>query len=341
MLLFHNVKEKILFAANAFCSKWINPKKTPSNFQSILVVKLDEIGDMVMCMHLFPLIKLKYPNAQLDVLCKPLCTDLLINNPNINKVLTNVNEWNRSYELVIELRGTWQTLKQSIRFKPQYRLDRGTARIQMKLAKSFFNDKETNNLVLKPLLGTITENNPIFYPSNSDNEYVNGYIQKNGLQKFALLHATSNKKLKEWPQERFLSLADWLHKKGYDILWIGAKAEKELISELQQKNAQYTLNTAGAFTLNQLYVLCSKAAVYIGNDSGPMHIANAANTPLVGLFGPGPAHVFYPEGENVKIIHHVFSCNPCNQNTCIRPNDTCMDAISMAEVTLALHTLGI
>lgn len=341
MLLFHNIKEKILFATNALYSKWINPKKPPSNFQSILVVKLDEIGDMVMCMHLFPLIKLKYPNAKLDVLCKPLCEDLIINNPSINQVLTKVNDWNKSYELVIELRGTWKTLKQSTRFRPKYRLDRGTARIQMKLVKTFFNDKQTNNQVLKPLLGSITENNPIFYPSNLDTEFVNVYIQKNGLQKFALLHATSNKKLKEWPQERFLSLADWLHKKEYDILWIGAKAEKELITEIQHKSAIPTLNTAGEFTLNQLYLLCRKAAVYVGNDSGPMHIANAANTPLVGLFGPGPAHVFYPEGENVKIIHHVFSCNPCDQNTCIRPNDTCMDAISMAEVTLALHTLGI
>jgi ADP-heptose:LPS heptosyltransferase len=63
-----------------------------------------------------------------------------------------------------------------------------------------------------------------------------------------------------------------------------------------------------------------------------MHIASALNVPTVGLFGPGSLPVFRAVGRRTVSISHEFPCSPCYMQNCIRPHDTCMQAITVDEV---------
>jgi ADP-heptose:LPS heptosyltransferase len=337
MLLFHNFQEKILFLANYFVSKFTNglffKRKLKREFKNILIVKWDEIGDMVMAMHLFEPLKQKYKRSKLTVLCKPICASLLKNHPFIDEFIHSSEDWTEKYDLVIELRGTRKTLFKSLKYKPRLRLDRGSVRIKNKTRFGFLTDKETNDLILKPLLGEISVQKPKIYTDTEDKQAVGSFIELNRVGEFAVFHATSNKVLKEWPLDRFAILADYVFKDyGLQAVFIGIESERGRIEKVMQMMKTPSINAAGVFSLTELYELFGKAKLFVGNDSGPMHIANAAGTPLVGLFGPGPADVFYPEGENCRIIHHVLDCNPCNQIHCVRPNDTCMQKIKVAEV---------
>jgi ADP-heptose:LPS heptosyltransferase len=84
--------------------------------------------------------------------------------------------------------------------------------------------------------------------------------------------------------------------------------------------------------LRDFAALCQKARVFVGNESGPMHIAAASQIPTIGLFGPGEPPIFAPHGKKATYIHHKLECNPCDQIHCIYPENPCINRISVAEV---------
>ena len=65
-------KEDFIYASSVVCSKWINKRKDPKGkeYHKILIIKLDEIGDMVNTLHVFELLKKEYPNAEITLWCK-------------------------------------------------------------------------------------------------------------------------------------------------------------------------------------------------------------------------------------------------------------------------------
>lgn len=340
--LLHNWKEKILFACNAVSTylffKKIHPQIKPNH---ILVVKIDEIGDMVCASPVFESLKKKFPHAEITLLCKPASQHLIMHSPYIDKVITSLSAWNKRYDLHIELRGTWQTLLRGFRYKPTFRLDRGTVRFRNKKKGGFLTDRQTNEAIIRPLMGPdFVFPQPSLFASESDVFFVEKWIEKHTCKPIAVFHATANKSLKEWPAERFLTLAKELYDTyGLIPVFIGGKEEFSRVESLVSALTIPSFNVAGVFSLTQLYCFFKHARVYVGNDSGPMHIASVAGLPLVGLFGPGPAAVFYPEGPHVRILHHVLPCNPCDQIHCVRPSDTCMQQISVADVNSQIKSL--
>jgi ADP-heptose:LPS heptosyltransferase len=332
--LFHNFPEKILFFANYLLTAWVNLiGKKPVTPESILVVKWDEIGDMVTSLHVFSMLKKAYPQTEIEVLCKPVCKQLISNDPHISRIITNEKDWKKKYDIVVELRGTWGTLFKSLKYIPKYRVDRGTVRFKNKLSGEQVKDITTNTEIVRPLIGEVKEEMPRIFSSENDRKKVSGFLSEKQLNRFALFHATANKPLKEWSSDKFAALAEKLFAEyGLTSVFIGGPEEKERIEQIMSKLSHTALNIAGVFSLTELYELCKEAAIYVGNDSGPMHIANAAGTPLIGLFGPGPPHIFYPHGTQSRVVHHVLSCNPCDQIHCVRPEDPCIEMIQVKDV---------
>ena len=89
-------------------------------------------------------------------------------------------------------------------------------------------------------------------------------------------------------------------------------------------------------TLESLKKVCAEAQLFIGNDSGPMHLAAALGTPCLGLFGPNlPSHSgpwpLLEDGPHQTIEGHT-PCRPCEQIVCHQPHDWCMDKIQVDDV---------
>ena len=90
------------------------------------------------------------------------------------------------------------------------------------------------------------------------------------------------------------------------------------------------INLAGKTSLRELMALISQCAVFLTNDSGPMHIASALGIPLLALFGSTSAVRTGPYNGG-KVIHKHVACSPCYQRVC--PIDfRCMKHISTEEV---------
>lgn len=348
MKVLHNVNEKLLFIANTWLSAVVNLpytlklQKLPPN-PRILIVKWDEIGDMVNISHLFSALHSHFPQAHITLLCKPMVDPLVAHNPYIHKRIHSVQEWKQRYHLVIEFRGTSQTLLKALRYIPILRLDRGTVRFKNLFRKQpLITDRQTHHAILQPLLSIPEKAEPQIYTSPSALQEAARFIEENQLESFAIIHATANKPLKAWPPDRFVQLMELLYKQ-YQLksVVIGSKLEYDTVQSLCSDPLLSVegINAAGKLSLTALYELCKQSALFVGNDSGPMHIANAAQCPVIGLFGPGPAHVFYPEGPKTVVLHHVLECNPCDQVTCVKPNHSCMQRIDLQDVMSQVWTL--
>ena len=94
---------------------------------------------------------------------------------------------------------------------------------------------------------------------------------------------------------------------------------------------------AGSLALKETAEVIRRSALFIGNDSGPMHIASAVSTPLIGLFGPTDTVKNRPWGDRKRtiIIKSRMKCAPCYRNgqmPCIHGTNLCMAGISVEDV---------
>ena len=330
-------KEQLLFAANIIINILFFKQKLNSPIRSILVVKLDEIGDMAACTHVFKLLKNQFPNAPIELLCKPFVKSLVENDPNIDHIITDEIKYNKSYSLVVELRGTWKTLFKSVLYKGKYRLSRAEVRMANKGRQ--LHEIDTNYEIIKPIINSDKANfiTHQLYFSQNDIKTVESFLKDNKISKFAIIHAGARRKLRQWPAERFAFVANYLFEKyKLEIIFSGSQEDNETYENIEKYIKFKPHYFTNGFSLAMFSYLCSKASFYIGNESGPLQIASVFKMPLIALYGPGVPNVFYPRAQNSIVLHHVLKCNPCNQIDCVQPEMPCINLILENDVIMAI-----
>jgi len=140
---------------------------------------------------------------------------------------------------------------------------------------------------------------------------------------------------KRWPADRFAQLAALFQKeKAAEILIIGSASEADIAQSIRSATERKPFVLTGQTTLLQLLGLISLAALFISNDTGPMHLANALRVPVVGIFGPTDPAVTGPFEQPSRVVKHDVPCWPCTYRQC--PYDhRCMTTIPVEEVFLA------
>jgi heptosyltransferase III len=144
---------------------------------------------------------------------------------------------------------------------------------------------------------------------------------------FVAIHPGSGSRKKNWPFKRFLSLADYLRKKGTPVVWILGPAEEDFYvpsGDILVSNRPLSLCAA----------LLARCRAFVGNDSGMAHLAAAVGCPSIVLFGPSDPMVWSPRGKNVSIIYKHKSCSPCHRSATIplSCDNGCMAEITVEEV---------
>ncbi|MBI2413381.1 MAG: glycosyltransferase family 9 protein [Deltaproteobacteria bacterium] len=137
------------------------------------------------------------------------------------------------------------------------------------------------------------------------------------------IHIGSGGELRRWPEERFAELS--LSLLGFEgrlnIILIGAKPDYEradrIIRRIKHTGGRVA-NGCGSFELADLKTVFQRGALYIGLDSGPMHIAASTGIPVVALMGPQSPDVFGPMGESARVVYKAYPCSPCWQFACVR-----------------------
>lgn len=78
--------------------------------------------------------------------------------------------------------------------------------------------------------------------------------------------------------------------------------------------------------------MIQRADLFIGNDSGPLHLAALLGVPVVGLFGPATPEHTAPYAARGVFVYRKVPCSPCSQTLCTMPANSCMNRITVEEV---------
>ncbi len=159
-----------------------------------------------------------------------------------------------------------------------------------------------------------------------------------GAEKFAVIHPFSAVVERGWPLENFADLAAKFVERGYRPVILGGQGDRERFQSVAHLFTQKTVSLVGKLTIRETAALLKKASLFVGNDSGIMHLAAAAGAPLVAIFGPQSPVKFGPWSKRAKVIYRGMECSPCRQkffsecDPSPRMRPACMESISVDEV---------
>ncbi len=106
---------------------------------------------------------------------------------------------------------------------------------------------------------------------------------------------------KRWPPKRFAAVADYFAEKGCRCVFFGGSMDLDMVNEAVSFMKQKPLIGTGNFSIGELAAAIRRCALFITNDSGPMHIAVSQHVPLVALYGPSNPK-FYGPYTNKAIV---------------------------------------
>jgi len=152
---------------------------------------------------------------------------------------------------------------------------------------------------------------------------------------FIVLFPGGARATRHWPVRNYAALAAALSAMDLGVCVIGDTLATQQAQYIAEAAGKHGLNLAGCLSLQDVAALLSMALVYVGNDSGPTHLAAALGVPCIALFGPGELPRFGPRGTGViRVLRHEVACAPCYLQTC--SHHTCMRSLTPGEVLQAI-----
>ena len=144
---------------------------------------------------------------------------------------------------------------------------------------------------------------------------------------------------KDWGRENWRALLARIAGAypGHALALSGAPEESEA-SEFaaegwRQAGGGPVVNLCGLLTPRQSAAAFARARVFIGHDSGPMHLAAAVQTPCVAIFAArNKPRVWFPYGRQHRVIYHQTECWGCGLETCVVERKRCLTSITVEEV---------
>lgn len=159
------------------------------------------------------------------------------------------------------------------------------------------------------------------------------------------INASEMSDIRKWPMEYYTQVISFLFsKQNVKILLIGGKEDVSYVSQLEKivsVDKERILNLTGQISLKELISLMKVSYLYLGNDSGPLHLAEACGLPSISFFGPESPYVYGHPGDKNYTFYSGLHCSPClnvytNKNSsCI--DNRCLKMIEPAEVIKVLQ----
>ncbi|MDQ3025913.1 MAG: putative lipopolysaccharide heptosyltransferase III [Pseudomonadota bacterium] len=322
-----------------------------ASVRNALVVKLRHHGDVLLTSPVFQVLRNRMPHAEIDALVYGDTREMLEGNLSIARIHAVDRAWKRQslaiqarhenallralrgrrYQLLVHLtdhwRGAW--LAQALRprwsvapardnalwrwsFSHLYKLPRATPRHTVEL-----------NLDALRRLGIYPEESEkslVMSPGPEAHARVDALLAQAGLgpKGFIQVHPTSRWLFKAWTDARNAELLRRLARDGHRIVVTGAPdpREKAIVARILAEAQVEVTDLSGVLTLREMGALSARARLFFGVDSAPMHIAAAAGTPVVALFGPSGEAEWGPWRVPHRVVTSGHPCRPCGNDGC-------------------------
>jgi len=190
----------------------------------------------------------------------------------------------------------------------------------------------------KPTARTAPSNSSYEFPiavSTDDEKYVDEMIQDRRVR-FAIINPGGGWPTKLWSSQRYAELADWLWSDCGFPSFVTSGPGEEALAQKVADGARSGAARPIASTLKQYVALARRASLFVGGDTGPLHLAAASGTPIVGLYGPTSAERNGPfDHRDITVGRDLWCRADCHRRSCWHWE--CMD-IPLSEVQRAIVT---
>lgn len=339
---------------------------TFESINKILVVTIAHMGHVVLATPVTRALKKKFPTATVDLLVFPLAEEAAKHNPYADHVLVynqdqsqkntvNLQKFihllqEKTYDLALSLND--DTISAMLiglsgaRYRIGYENDSQTKFFTHTITApaKILHQSERQLEILKPLGLSHQDSHIEFHVSA--NEMTNLYhkLALPSTKPIVVLCPFSSHLHKNWIAENWVTVINHLAKKAQCIL-IGSNQELSAMQSMNAKTNNAALIAAGKLTLGESAALIKNAQLFITVDTGPMHIAQAFDTPVIALMGPTHSRVWGPRNRQDIVIRSLrCPCAPCwqlykNYHKIECLNHSCMTQITAAEVIKASESI--
>ncbi len=320
----------------------------------ILVSRTDRIGDVVLSLPVFTSIREAYPNAYICVLAREYTRDLLTDRNDIDEVLTFDSDtshipWSASGEMIKQIKerrfdvfiGLFSNFSVAamafragipVRIGPASKIAQMffTHRIVQRRSKGTRHEADHNLDLLRPLNIKPIRKAEIFVGDNSA-----PHLKKSADRPLIGVHPGSGGSSRNWPEQNYIELVKKLSDADTDVVVTGSSAERELVERIVAESGSDAQIYIGENGLKELVAVLSQLDVFIAPSTGPLHLASAVGTPVVGLYCP--IFVCLPQrwgpiGPNdTALVPDVPSCEKCIESGC--EHWDCMEKIDVELVS--------
>lgn len=289
--------------------------------QKILVFSFSFIGDAALSTAVINPLRQQFPSAKITFLVGVPAFDLLAADPQIDQVLVYDNlgkhaGWRGKIRLITLLRREGFDLTVDLRDSLWSRFV-GGKHWSMRLRRGDIHAVTRYLDVLQQRGVDVAGARPQLQFTAQRLAKRDAFLTENGVnrrQALVGIHPGGNWGYKLWGPESFAQIADRLCEKwNAQILLFSGPNERELQTKVASLMHQQPI-CVKEDDLCQVAALIAGCDFYIGNDTGPMHIAVAVGTPVIAIFGSTNHHRSGPYGEEHTVVHSgvELGCNPCH-----------------------------
>ena len=263
----------------------------------ILFVTSTRLGDAVLSTGLLDHLIRTWPDARITVVCGPVAEGLFARMPNLDRTIalrkrSQGRHWLplwadvalHLWDLVIDIRGSALSWLIPTRRRAIYKRTQGP-----KIAQ------------LGAILGLSPPPLPVVWTSELDRSTIADLLPQN--RPIIALAPTANWAPKVWPADRFAAVFHRLAQPNAIPVILGGLGQAEhAMAEPLLAALPDAIDLVGVLSLSEVAALLQQATLFIGNDSGLMHLAAAAGAPTIGLFGPTDAALYRPSGRCATVV---------------------------------------
>jgi len=267
----------------------------------ILFITATRVGDAVLSTGLLDHLLHTHPTARFTIACGPIAEGVFARMPRreatllMDKRRSNlhwVQLWRRTvgtlWDLVVDLRGSALAFLLPARHRA---IMHGGRRTGHKLAQ------------LAATLGIAPPPLPVGWTNAADQARAEALLPTG--PRYIGLGPTANWAGKAWPAERFaalfLAVRDQALRGARPVVFAGSGTAEQAMAAPVLAALPEAVDLTGRLLLPEASACLSRCALFVGNDSGLMHLAAAAGAPTLGLFGPTPAAEYAPAGRRTAV----------------------------------------
>ncbi len=311
--------------------KWYNIN------MKILFITLTNIGDAILTTPIIDILHTRFPSAKIFVLCGERAGEIFENDPYVYKIIPYnkkiglkrkaclvFNLFKQRFDLVVDLRNS---LIPYLVFPKRFAVNYGGGKknihsVDRSLEVLKKLKLDTKNASLRVVISKQNEKRAL--------EILNEYSLFS--KRFICICPGAKSSLKRYPEDSFSSVADNLTQMGFDIVLLGEKSEKHICENILSKMKNKAFDLSGQADLKTSGAVLKKSRLVISNDTALMHLANALNVPVLGIFGPTDAAKYGPRGGKAVVVRSMLNCSPCEKAQCPLGKRQCMESISPEDI---------